>query len=103
MIAFGLPSYKDHPACFSVQSLPQLVRALDVIERDDLGAQFSEAALVKYLLWVENNSIVADMQEGDMTEARLKNFTELYRELLGASEIDAGPDVCASSEPSEVP
>jgi hypothetical protein len=98
VIAFGLPPYKDHPACFSAQSLPQLIQAFEVIQRGDLDAEFNQAALEKYLLWVENNSIVADENENDLTAGRLKNFTQLYRELLGGvSEcgVPAGPRVAS--------
>jgi len=83
VIAFGLPPYKDHPACFSIRSAADLHQAFDAIQNRDLSAEFSDEALQRYLLWVERNSVAADMDETDLSEGRLKNFAELYKELLG--------------------
>jgi Capsule polysaccharide biosynthesis protein len=82
VLAFGLPAYKDHPACFSISSLADLEKALGVIQREDLGGRFSDAALIDYLSWVERHSFCADPNEPDWLEARLKNFSEIYRQLF---------------------
>lgn len=86
VIAFGLPAYKDHPACFSIRSATDLTIALTRIQDTDLDNEFTDEALNRYLLWVERNSIVADPHEQDWLDARLKNFAELYRELLHGAE-----------------
>lgn len=82
VIAFGLPAYKDHPACFSVSSLAELQKALGVIQGEDLASRFSDAALIEYLSWIERNSFCADPNETDWLEARLKNFSEIFRQLF---------------------
>jgi len=82
VIAFGLPAYKDHPACFSVSSLPELERALDVVQGQNMDDRFTDEALVEYLSWIERNSFCADSNERDWLEARLKNFGEIYRKIL---------------------
>ena len=82
VIVFGLPAYKDHPGCFSVQTAEELAAAMKAVRQDDLGGRFSDEALEQYLLWVERHSLVADDRETDWLEARLKNFTRLYRELF---------------------
>ncbi|HLA73881.1 MAG TPA: hypothetical protein VK624_20435 [Steroidobacteraceae bacterium] len=80
-IVFGLPAYKDHPACFSAGSFADLERAFEELQRPDFAQHFSPESLEKYLLWVESNSIVADDRERDWLTARLKNFRELYRQI----------------------
>jgi hypothetical protein len=82
VIAFGLPAYKDHPASLFVRSASELSRALRAIRNGELSGCFSDEKLEKYLLWVEHNSVCADANERDWLEARLKNFTLLYQELL---------------------
>jgi Capsule polysaccharide biosynthesis protein len=82
VLAFGIPAYKDHPACFSVSSLGDLRRAIQIVEREDLRNRFSDEALVQYLAWIEGNSFCADPGESDWLEARLKNFSEIYRRVL---------------------
>jgi hypothetical protein len=86
VIAFGLPAYKDHPASLFVRTGSELSRALHVVRNGDLSDSFSDEKLEKYLLWVEQNSVCADANERDWQEARLKNFTLLYEELLNARE-----------------
>jgi hypothetical protein len=81
VIAFGLPAYKDHPACFSVSSGADLEGALRIIASEDLSSRFSDAALTDYLAWVERYSFCVDPNESDWLEARLKNFSEIYRQL----------------------
>jgi hypothetical protein len=82
VLALGLPAYKDHPGCFSVSSLEDARKALDLIANGDLGERFADEALVEYLAWIEVNSFCADPSETDWLEARLKNFTEIYRRIL---------------------
>ena len=82
VIAFGLPAYKDHPASLRVRSASELLHAFRAIRAGDCIDSFSDEKLEKYLLWVEQNSVCSDDSEGDWLEARLKNFTLLYRELL---------------------
>jgi Capsule polysaccharide biosynthesis protein len=79
VIAFGLPAYKDHAGCFNVSSLAQLIAALEVIASEDMSERFSDAALTRYLHWIESNSYCVDPSEPDWLEARLKNFAEIYR------------------------
>jgi Capsule polysaccharide biosynthesis protein len=82
VFAFGLPAYKDHPACFSVSSLSELRKALGVVEAQDLNDHFTDEALEEYLTWIERNSFCTDPHELDWLEARLKNFTEIYKSIL---------------------
>ena len=51
-------------------------------QKGGLSTFFSDATVQNYLLWVEQNSLCADANEVDWREVRLKNFTELYGELL---------------------
>jgi hypothetical protein len=88
VLAFGLPAYKDHPACLSVSSLGELRSALQVIQAGELTRHFTDAALEEYLAWIEQNSICADPREPDWLEARLKNFSAIYQQILaGKIEI----------------
>lgn len=82
VLAFGVASYKDHPACFSVESYSDLVSAFGAIQEDNISDHFTDDAIKNYLLWVEQNSISADPEETDRLEARLKNFAEVYRQVL---------------------
>jgi hypothetical protein len=82
VLAFGVASYKDHPACYSIESYDDLVSAFVAIEDDDIVDHFTDDAIKDYLLWIEQNSISADPEEPDRLEARLKNFTEFYRQIL---------------------
>ena len=81
-IVFGLASYKDHPACFSVSSYIDIVAALSEIKNDGLGHHFRDDAIRDYLLWIERNSFSVDSGETDPIQARLRNFTEIYRRIL---------------------
>jgi capsular polysaccharide biosynthesis protein len=89
VIAFGLPAYKDHPASLPVRTASELFEALRVVRNGELRGCFSDEKLEKYLLWVEQNSVCADENERDWLEARLKNFTALFDELLRDSEAIA--------------
>ncbi len=82
VLAFGLAAYKDHPACFSISTFVDIDEALNVIESGDCAANFTDDALNAYLAWVERNSFCADPAESNWIEARLKNFAEIYRQLL---------------------
>jgi len=82
VIAFGLPQYKDHPACFSIRSLKDVGKALSIIQDSSLSNHFTDEALNNYLSWVQNNSICADPNEADWGEVRLKNFTEIYKQVF---------------------
>ena len=82
VIAFGVASYKDHPACFSVKSHRDLVGALKAIQNDNFCRHFTDDAIRDYVMWIEQNSVSADPEETDWIEARLKNFTEIYRQIL---------------------
>jgi hypothetical protein len=91
VIAFGLPAYKDHPACFSVASLDALRTALRVIARGDLSDRFTDEALVEYLRWIERNSFGTDSSGVDWLEARLRNFGEIYKRILSKEiALDGG-------------
>ena len=87
VIAFGLAAYKDHPACFSVSSAEELEGALRVIVSEDLSSRFSDAALMEYLAWIERHSFCVDPNESDWLEARLKNFSEIYRQLFNGQLV----------------
>ncbi len=65
-----------------MQSAEELAAAMTAVGKENLANCFSDAALERYLLWVEQHSLVADDRETDWLEARLKNFTMLYRELF---------------------
>ena len=82
VIAFGLPAYKDHAACLSATSFSDLVNAFNSIQEGELRDHFSDDAIRRYLAWIEHNSLCADPEETNWLEARLKNFTEIYRRLL---------------------
>jgi len=82
VIVFGLAAYKDHPGCFSVQTAEQLAAALGVIQQPQLRDRFSEQVLEQYLQWVEQHSVAAEDQTADWLEARLRNFTSLFREIF---------------------
>ena len=70
-IVFGLASYKDHPACFSVSSYIDIVAALSEIKNDGLGHHFRDDAIRDYLLWIERNSFSVDSGETDPIHPRL--------------------------------
>jgi len=100
VLAFGLAAYKDHPACFSISTYDDIVKALNAVESGDCAADFTEDALREYLEWVERNSFCADPAESNWIEARLKNFAEIYRRLLQRELVldrqGRGPRVQAS-------
>ncbi|HTU65150.1 MAG TPA: hypothetical protein VMF52_04330 [Steroidobacteraceae bacterium] len=81
-IVFGLPAYKDHPACITVRDSGELARAFDAVRDPAFAARFSPESLERYLRWVEQHSIVADEKETEWLAVRLKNFRELYRQLF---------------------
>jgi len=82
VLAFGLPAYKDHPACFSVSTLEQVREALQAVQGGSIQERFTDEALTRYLHWVEANSYCVDPAETDWLEARLKNFTDIYARIL---------------------
>jgi hypothetical protein len=82
VIVFGLPAYKDHPACITVHDSAELRRALTAVQEPQFAARFSPESLETYLRWVEQHSIVADEKETEWLAVRLKNFRELYRQLF---------------------
>lgn len=87
VIAFGLPAYKDHPACLSVKCSAELARAFSSIREGKLSDHLKDDAIAHYLAWIEQNSLSADPHETDWLEARLKNFAKIYRKLL-SGEIE---------------
>jgi hypothetical protein len=87
VLALGLPAYKDHAACFNVSSLDEMRAALQVIATQSLADRFSDAALISYLKWVEQNSNCVDPTEGDWLKARWKNFEDIYRRVLGGQLV----------------
>jgi hypothetical protein len=82
VLAFGLAAYKDHPACYSVAAFDDIVDALNTVKSGDCAASLTEDALQSYLEWVERNSICVDPWESNWIQARLKNFAEIYRQLM---------------------
>jgi hypothetical protein len=82
VLAFGLAAYKDHPACFSVSTFDDIVEALNAVKSGECAASFTEDALQTYLGWVERNSVCVDPDEPNWIQARLKNFAEIYRQLM---------------------
>lgn len=82
VLAFGAAAYKDHPACFSVSTFAEVSAALNEIFSGNCDAKLTEEASNGYLSWVERHSICADSTEPNWIEARLKNFAEIYRQLL---------------------
>ena len=87
VLALGVASYRDHPACFPIEGYEDLVNALDAIQEPDFSGRIGDRAIEDYLQWVEKNSVSADPDEPDRLEARLKNFAEIYRQIL-SGEID---------------
>ena len=85
VIAFGVSSYKDHPACFSVKTHRDLVDAFSAIQNESISQHFTDDAIRDYVLWIEQNSYSADPEETDWMKARLKSFTEIYRQVLCGS------------------
>jgi Capsule polysaccharide biosynthesis protein len=85
VFAFGLPAYKDHPGCVTVDTSMDLAQAFTATQQNAFVDCFQERALRDYLLWVERNSVAADLEENNWLEARLKNFAALYREVLDGS------------------
>ena len=87
VIVFGLPAYKDHPACLSVSGAGDLDQALEMIREGKLAPHLTDAAIARYLAWIERNSLSADPGEENWLESRLKNFAEIYRRLF-SGEIE---------------
>jgi hypothetical protein len=81
-MVFGLPAYKDHPACITVATMTDVARAFDAIRQPEFAARLSVPALENYLRGVERDSIVADPHDTQWLSIRTKNFAQLYREVL---------------------
>jgi hypothetical protein len=79
---FGLPAYKDHPACITVATHAELAQAFATISTPSFARLLSPAALEEYLRRVERDSIVADPSDTQWLSIRIKNFARLYREVL---------------------